>query len=89
MAGTVQKQRTSAPHVGESGWEEALDHALRRLSGDDSAARAHLAAGRPIFYAESDTPPDLTIREWPNGRRELVRLLAEGHYEIVKVLGDK
>ncbi len=37
------------------------------------AARDHLAAGYPIYYSESDTPAGLIIKEYPDGRRELVR----------------
>ncbi len=37
------------------------------------AVRDHLAAGFPVYYAESDTPAGLLIKEHPDGRRELVR----------------
>ena len=43
------------------------------LSYDDgSEARSHLAAGRAIYYATDDTPPDRAIKECPDGRRFLV-----------------
>jgi hypothetical protein len=41
-------------------------------AGDDSAARASLAAGVPIYYAEEDTPASGVIKEYPDGRKELV-----------------
>ena len=41
-------------------------------AGDDGAARASLAAGVPIYYAEDDTPDDSLIKEYSDGRRELV-----------------
>ncbi len=41
--------------------------------GDDSAAREHLAAGRPIVYCDDDTPAGHVIQRYPDGRRELVR----------------
>ena len=42
-------------------------------SEDDFAARELLAAGRAIYYVESDTPPGLVIKEFPTGARQLVR----------------
>ena len=37
----------------------------------DWAARRQLAAGFPIYYGD-ERWPDLVVREWPDGRRELV-----------------
>jgi len=51
-------------------WDRGFIAALE--AGDDSAARASLAAGVPIYYAEEDTPADGMIKEYPDGRRELV-----------------
>lgn len=51
----------------------------------DLAAREHLAAGRPIYYGEDDTPDGLLIKEHPDGRRELVRHHREGD-EVVRAL---
>lgn len=53
--------------------------------GDDSAAREHLAAGFPIYYCEPTTPPGLQIKEYPDGRRELVRFSRQGD-EVVCTL---
>jgi len=40
------------------------------FSCDEGAAvRAHLAAGRPIYYREADTPAGLVIRKNPDGTR--------------------
>lgn len=39
---------------------------------DDSAARSHLAAGRPIYYREHDTERGMCVKEYPDGSRELV-----------------
>jgi hypothetical protein len=41
-------------------------------AGDDSAARASLAAGVPIYYRENDTPIPGIIKEYPDGSKELV-----------------
>ena len=49
----------------------------------DFAAREHLAAGRPIYYWEEDTPDGLAIKKYPDGRRELVRQ-GRGGDEVVR-----
>jgi hypothetical protein len=51
-------------------WDRDFIAAL--WAGDDSASRASLAAGVPIYYAEEDTPHDCVIKKYPDGRRELV-----------------
>ena len=51
----------------------------------DLAAREHLAAGRPIYYTDDDTPDGLLIKKHPDGRRELVRHRREGD-EVVREL---
>lgn len=58
--------------------EDPLDRLwLELIAGveraDGAAARAHLEAGRPIYYVEDDTPAGLLIKEHPDGRRELVK----------------
>lgn len=53
--------------------------------GDDGrAARSHLAAGRAIYYGERDTPPGLVVKEYPDGRRELVRFDRLGEHCVRK-----
>jgi hypothetical protein len=49
---------------------------------DGDAARSHLAAGRPIYYTEDDTPAGLLIKKHPDGRRELVKFDEEGDQVI-------
>ena len=58
---------------------------LAGVESDDTAARAGLAAGHPIYYVEIDTPDGLQNEEIPDGRRELVRFYCEGD-EIVCTL---
>lgn len=52
-----------------------FDELERLLAYDDGAeARSHLTAGRPIYYrSEDDTLPNVVLKEYPDGRRELVR----------------
>ena len=57
-----------AQAVSEEIWQE-----LSTLEFYDGAMREHFAAGLPIDYSEDDTPADLLIEEYPDGRRELVR----------------
>jgi hypothetical protein len=43
------------------------------LLDDGRAAKAHLAAGRAIYY-EDHRFPGQTVREFPDGRRQLVAI---------------
>ena len=54
-------------------------------SGDDFAAREMLAAGKPIYYVEADTPAGLIVKELPDGRRQLVRHM-RGNDEVIRDL---
>lgn len=62
--------------------------ALNGLRGaaSSAAAREHLAAGRWIYYRERDTPRGLLVKEYPDGRRELVQLDAGGEDRVVEKL---
>ena len=40
---------------------------------DGTAVREHLAAGRPIYYREANTPAGHVIRKNPDGTRQLVK----------------
>jgi hypothetical protein len=51
----------------------------------DAAARAHMAAGRAIYFSERDTPAGLLVKKHPDGRRELVRYSREGD-EVIRAL---
>ena len=84
---------------GEATLEDLFEHAMRlacksevqvQMIGyvlgemdDGAAARAHLAAGRPITYTD-DNFPDHIIRKWPDGRCELIDVdLSTGEVIIV------
>ena len=61
----------------------------RDLAEDNSdAADQHLAAGRSISYTELDTPAGMIVREYPGGRRELLRFDPDGQFRLVSVLRD-
>lgn len=61
----------------------AFDRQMRK--DDDSAAEEHLKAGYPIFYAEPRNPDEL-IRQWPDGRREIVALDENDEIVVVRQL---
>ncbi|MCM8739329.1 hypothetical protein M5E06_35220 [Azospirillum sp. A1-3] len=47
-----------------------LDAELEQDAG--AAARGHLAEGQPIYYRKPNTRPGCVIKEYPDGRKELV-----------------
>jgi len=61
----------------------AIEHFAATTQGE--AAKELLAKGIPIYYSEDDTPENLIIKEYPDGRRELVRFHRDGD-EVIKVL---
>lgn len=49
-----------------------FDQFERQLDSDTGeAAKAHLAAGRPIYY-EDPKYPDQIMKEYPEGKRQIV-----------------
>jgi hypothetical protein len=51
---------------------------IRVLRHDDgAAAMRHLREGRPIYYCD-DSVSDHVIREWPDGRKEIVEISEDG-----------
>jgi len=60
---------------------------LRQIFKDDGdAAKSHLADGRCIYYCDDAISLDHIICEWPDGRRELVKVNAYGHVTIIMEL---
>jgi len=53
--------------------------------GYDKAASRHLASGNPIYYGDDNTPEGMVVKEYPDGRRELVRFDPAGE-EVVRSL---
>lgn len=64
---------------------ERLWRDLELVDGDDFAIRALLADGVPIYYEDDDTPEGLLIKQYQDGRRELVRFRRGGD-EVIAVL---
>lgn len=64
--------------------DEDWDEFERELANDvGAAAKEHLAAGRPIYYREDDTPAGLCLKEYPDGHRELVTFSLEQGKEVL------
>lgn len=48
-----------------------------------------LAEGHPIVYREKDTPKGCIIKEYPNGRIELIKVdMYSNNDEVIKVIRD-
>ena len=39
---------------------------------DDNAFAPHFAAGHPVYLRDADTPPGHVVKQFPDGRRELI-----------------
>jgi len=72
---TVETLNKMTPTEDEAFWASFE----AELAHDDGAEAArHLAAGNPIYFCEPDTPENLVIKEYPDGRRELVSFDLDG-----------
>ena len=52
-------------------WDDLIEGIL---NDDGAASREHLAAGLPIYYREFETPREAIIKEFPDGRKVVVRV---------------
>ena len=68
----------NATELEELRFMTAFTHEIEADSGD--AARQRLASGKPVIYGD-ERFPDAVVKEYPDGRRELVTF--EGDTEIV------
>jgi len=68
----------NATELEELRFMAALTRAIEADTGE--AARQRLASGKPIIYGD-ERFPDAVVKEYPDGRRELVTF--EGDTEIV------
>lgn len=59
---------------------------VKNLEHDDgAAARSHLEAGRWITYRDQNYPGAM-VREWPNGKRELIEADLLGNIFVLRLL---
>lgn len=73
------------PHMTEHEINEQIWKELSTLERYDGGKQHRFALGLPIYYSEDDTPSGVTIKEYPDGRRELVRKIKTGD-EVVRNL---
>lgn len=60
----------------------------RAMMNDDGlAAKQHLAAGRPIYYGDSKYPEGI-VREYPDGRMQLVSFSDSGVITVIRDIYD-
>jgi hypothetical protein len=55
------------------------------LEDTGEAAREHLAAGRAVYYGD-DAYPNFAVKEYPDGRKELVDFDNDGKERIIRPL---
>ena len=55
-------------------------------SPNNNAAQEMLDEGHPIYYAEYDMPADIMIKEYPDGKKELIKVNDDGVVEVLKEL---
>lgn len=55
------------------------------INDDGSAAKQHLAAGRPIYYAD-DRYQEGVVKKYPDGRKQLVTIDAERRVTVIREL---
>lgn len=61
-----------------------LMRSLAMPNGD--AAAEHLAAGRPVYYADPQSD-ETNIRKWPDGRKERIRLGDDDEIIVIGPVG--
>jgi hypothetical protein len=52
------------------------------MNDDGLGAKQHLAAGRAIYYGDEDRPEGI-IKEYPDGRRQLIAVSNKGEQTVL------
>jgi hypothetical protein len=64
--------------ISEKDAELVFDRMMRLVQEDTGeAAREHLAAGHPVYYGD-DAYPGYVVKQYPDGRKELVNFDKNG-----------
>jgi uncharacterized protein YegP (UPF0339 family) len=67
----------------------AIEFALEHAGPDADASKSMLAAGHWITYYDDDLVPDVLLREWPDGKMQIVKADDKGNVIIEKELPIK
>ncbi len=78
----IERLSQMTPEEEQQFWEQ---FECEMDSDTGEAARAHLAAGRPIYYVDPAYPDDI-VKEYPDGRRELVSVDDDGQISALRAL---
>lgn len=79
----LKDELNNTEDVEESKFYEIFDRDIEYDDGEE--ARSILRRGCHIYYAETNTPKNCVIKEYPDGSKELVSFIS-GTEELVKVL---
>jgi hypothetical protein len=67
--------------------DDYVDEILEEMANSYwDAGTALLAKGYPIFYREEDTPKGNVLKEYPDGKIELIAVDLQGNQTVVKVV---
>ncbi len=84
MKAVAIEQLGQVPPDQEASLLSAVDAAFSCDEG--TAVRAHLAAGRAIYFREENTPAGHVVRKSPDGSRVLVKFTDDGAEVVVAEL---
>lgn len=73
----------------EDFYNHAIEFALEHSGPNADASRSMLAAGHWITYYDDDLVPDVLLREWPDGKMEIVNADEKGNVVVEKELPSK
>lgn len=79
MPATTQAQRQAESFLASAEFERAM------MTDDGQAAQQHLEAGRPIYYGDARFPEGL-VKKYPDGRKQLVSVGADGKVSVIRDL---
>ncbi len=69
--------------------DDGFEDIVRGITYDDGrAAKEHLAAGRAIYYGDEKYPGEI-VREWPDGRRQIVSVNAKSEVCVIREIEPK
>jgi hypothetical protein len=68
---------------------DVLSREILRLADISAATRAYLLSQGPILYVDEAQFPGEIVREWPDGRREIVRRNNDGKLVVVRTIMNK